>query len=187
MPSENKVDSFFSRVKNHPILSVIVIFAICVSALASFTESMEKISRLFIEEPKEVPSDNTAITDTMPKQGTELDSEYHYRLIVLTNDGCLFFKWDSSSLATLPEPAATTQAMMLMNLDRSNPITVVGYGDRGNTPEYSLSIGERRADMVRDMLISKYDYDPNLISVISEGLGNTAQVAEYLCGVKIKL
>lgn len=89
-------------------------------------------------------------------------------------------------MAPLPEPAATNQAMMLMNLDKSNPVVVAGYGDRGNTLEYSFSIGEQRGSVVRDMLVIKYGYDPGLISVVSRGLGNTPQIEEYLCGVKIE-
>ncbi|HKK29535.1 MAG TPA: hypothetical protein VKA18_03980 [Alphaproteobacteria bacterium] len=186
MNSENKVDGFFSRVKNHPVLAVVVIVAVCISGLASFTESISTLSAFFFGEPEHASPSANPMPAVSSQPGGELDGEYHYRLLELTNDGCLFFKWDSSNIASLPEPAATNQTMMLMNLDKDKPVVVVGYGDRGNALEHSFSIGERRGGAARDMLVREYGYDTGLISVVSKGLGNTPQIEDYLCGARIE-
>jgi len=182
--SKNRVDSFFGKVKNHPVLSVVVIVAVCVSGLASFTESLSTVLSFFRPEP--TPITSTPAPEALATSDNDLDGEYHLWLMQHTNTGCLFFNWDSSVVATLPEPAATNQTIMLSNLDNSAAVRIIGFGDRGASSQYALGVGERRANAIQALLTSEYGFNPRQIETQSRGLENTPQVADFLCGARVE-
>lgn len=63
---ENRTESFFHKIKNNKILSIIIIFGIVVIGVGTFTDSLDKIFtplkksyRTFINEKKTTPLDTT--------------------------------------------------------------------------------------------------------------------------------
>ena len=78
----------------------------------------------------------------------------------------IFFDFDSSSVS--PEAAETlTKQAQWLSTNGSN-VTVEGHCDERGTREYNLALGEKRANSVKQFLISK-GVAPNRITTISYG------------------
>ncbi|MBP1531959.1 MAG: peptidoglycan-associated lipoprotein Pal [Alphaproteobacteria bacterium] len=79
----------------------------------------------------------------------------------------VFFAFDSSTLSAEAQAALDTQVAWLKSHDDVNVI-VQGYCDERGTREYNLALGERRANAVKQYLVS-HGVAENRISTISYG------------------
>ena len=79
----------------------------------------------------------------------------------------VFFAFDSSALSAEAIAALDTQVAWLKRHDDTNVI-VQGYCDERGTREYNLALGERRANAIKQYLVSQ-GIAENRISTISYG------------------
>ncbi len=67
----------------------------------------------------------------------------------------VFFETDSSELTPQSRATLDKQAQWLTNYSQYNQFTVEGHADERGTREYNIALGARRAQTVRDYLISR--------------------------------
>ena len=79
----------------------------------------------------------------------------------------VFFATNKSSLTTASRATLRKQATFLRK-NKSLNVTIEGHADERGTREYNLALGERRANSVKDYLMT-YGISGNRISVISYG------------------
>lgn len=79
----------------------------------------------------------------------------------------VFFAFDSSALSAEAQAALDTQVAWLKSHDDVNVI-VQGYCDERGTREYNLALGERRANAVKQYLVS-HGIAEHRVSTISYG------------------
>lgn len=105
----------------------------------------------------------TASTGSAPvtvKAGTVQD------FIVNVGDR-VFFDFDKATLTSKSQETLNKQAAWLSKVS-SATITVEGHCDERGTREYNLALGDRRANSVKDYLISK-GVGANRVKIISYG------------------
>lgn len=66
----------------------------------------------------------------------------------------VYFDFDSSALTSEAVAALDTQAAWLKKNDNVN-VVIQGYCDKRGTAEYNLALGERRAEAVKQYLVSQ--------------------------------
>jgi len=79
----------------------------------------------------------------------------------------VFFAFDSSELSSSARATLDRQAAWLQQ-HRSVQIVVEGHADERGTREYNLALGERRANSVKEYLVSQ-GVDANRVRIISYG------------------
>ena len=79
----------------------------------------------------------------------------------------VFFATNKSTLTTASRDTLRKQAAW-MRKSKDTSVTVQGHADERGTREYNLALGERRANAVKDYLMT-YGISGNRISVISYG------------------
>ncbi len=67
----------------------------------------------------------------------------------------VFFETDSSNLTTQARATLDNQAQWLTNYPQYSQFTIEGHADERGTREYNIALGARRAQAVRDYLISR--------------------------------
>ncbi len=67
----------------------------------------------------------------------------------------VFFETDSSELTPQSRATLDKQAQWLTNYTQYSQFTVEGHADERGTREYNIALGARRAQAVRDYLISR--------------------------------
>jgi peptidoglycan-associated lipoprotein len=67
----------------------------------------------------------------------------------------VFFETDSSDLTPQARATLDKQAQWLNNYNQYSQFTVEGHADERGTREYNLALGARRAQTVRDYLVSR--------------------------------
>ncbi len=67
----------------------------------------------------------------------------------------VFFETDSSELTPQSRATLDKQAQWLNNYTQYSQFTIEGHADERGTREYNLALGARRAQAVRDYLISR--------------------------------
>ncbi|HEY6862135.1 MAG TPA: peptidoglycan-associated lipoprotein Pal [Pseudolabrys sp.] len=67
----------------------------------------------------------------------------------------VFFETDSSELTTQSRATLDKQAQWLTNYSQYSQFTIEGHADERGTREYNIALGARRAQAVRDYLISR--------------------------------
>ena len=67
----------------------------------------------------------------------------------------VFFETDSSELTPQSRATLDKQAQWLSNYSQYGQFTVEGHADERGTREYNIALGARRAQTVRDYLISR--------------------------------
>ena len=67
----------------------------------------------------------------------------------------VFFETDSSELTPQSRATLDKQAQWLSNYTQYSQFTVEGHADERGTREYNIALGARRAQAVRDYLISR--------------------------------
>lgn len=111
--------------------------------------------------------------------GSECDSR-EARDFMANAEDRIFFAFDSSSLSDNATEILDTQIAWLKKHENVN-VVVQGYCDERGTREYNLALGERRANAVKDYLVSQ-GIAADRISTISYGkerpavLGNNETV-----------
>lgn len=79
----------------------------------------------------------------------------------------VLFRTDSSALSTTARKTLSAQATFLVKNKKSD-VTIEGHADERGTREYNLALGARRANTVRDYLLS-LGVNPGRIGTISYG------------------
>ena len=79
----------------------------------------------------------------------------------------IFFATNKSKLTTASRDTLRKQATW-MRKNKDVTVTIEGHADERGTREYNLALGERRANSVKDYLMT-YGISGNRISVISYG------------------
>jgi peptidoglycan-associated lipoprotein len=79
----------------------------------------------------------------------------------------VFFDFDRATIRPDGEATLRRQAEFLNN-DAALTITIAGYCDERGTREYNLALGERRATVARNYLVS-LGVDPSRIDTVSYG------------------
>jgi peptidoglycan-associated lipoprotein len=67
----------------------------------------------------------------------------------------VFFETDSSELTPQSRATLDKQAQWLTNYSQYNQFTIEGHADERGTREYNIALGARRAQAVRDYLVSR--------------------------------
>src|SRR5215831_16706404 len=67
----------------------------------------------------------------------------------------VFFETDSSELTPQSRTTLDKQAQWLTNYSQYSQFTIEGHADERGTREYNIALGARRAQAVRDYLISR--------------------------------
>ena len=67
----------------------------------------------------------------------------------------VFFETDSSELTPQSRATLDKQAQWLTNYSQYSQFTIEGHADERGTREYNIALGARRAQAVRDYLISR--------------------------------
>jgi peptidoglycan-associated lipoprotein len=67
----------------------------------------------------------------------------------------VFFETDSSELTSQSRATLDKQAQWLNNYSQYSQFTIEGHADERGTREYNIALGARRAQTVRDYLISR--------------------------------
>ena len=98
--------------------------------------------------------------------GADCESRLARDFVENTTD-TVFFAFDSSSLSAEAQAALDTQVAWLKKHDDVNVI-VQGHCDDRGTREYNLDLGERRANAVKQYLVSQ-GIEESRISTISYG------------------
>ena len=100
--------------------------------------------------------------------GTDCESR-EARDFMANAEDRVFFAYDSSQLTDNAEEVLDTQVNWL-NMRKHKEVNVVvqGYCDERGTREYNLALGERRANAVKNYLVSQ-GVEADRISVISYG------------------
>jgi peptidoglycan-associated lipoprotein len=80
----------------------------------------------------------------------------------------VFFETDSTELTTQSRATLDKQAQWLNTYNQYNQFTVEGHADERGTREYNIALGARRAQTVRDYLISR-GIQANRMRTISYG------------------
>jgi len=171
------------------ILGLLAI-ALLVSACATDTEESGSASSegTSMQAASSGSGGSTAATETMKPKGLAPDSQEY--LVVNVGDR-VFFALDKSEISS--ESADTLKRQAAWMQDNANVTVVVeGHADERGTREYNLALGERRANAVREHLIS-LDVSADRIATISYGkerpavLGsNAAAWAQNRRGVTLK-
>ena len=98
--------------------------------------------------------------------GSECESKLARDFMANAEDR-VFFAFDSSSISADAAEVLNSQAKWLKSDDNVN-VVVQGYCDERGTREYNLALGERRANAVKQYLVSK-GVAADRISTISYG------------------
>ena len=80
----------------------------------------------------------------------------------------VFFATNKSTLTTASRDTLRKQAAWMRAKGKSLSFTIEGHADERGTREYNLALGERRANAVKDYLMT-YGISGNRLSVISYG------------------
>ena len=80
----------------------------------------------------------------------------------------VFFATNKSTLTTASRDTLRKQAAWMRAKGKSLSFTIEGHADERGTREYNLALGERRANGVKDYLMT-YGISANRVSVISYG------------------
>ena len=81
----------------------------------------------------------------------------------------VFFATNKSTLTTASRDTLRTQAAWMRAKGKSLSFTIEGHADERGTREYNLALGERRANAVKDYLMT-YGVSGSRLSVISYGI-----------------
>ena len=109
---------------------------------------------------------DAASASASSSSGGEITAGTQEDLIVNVGDR-VFFEFDSSELTVDAQATLDAQAAWLMQYPDTN-ITVEGHADERGTREFNLALGERRANAVKDYLMT-YGISGKRMSVISYG------------------
>ena len=106
---------------------------------------------------------NIALNNNVKEKLTDETEQY---FITKIGDRILF-EVDNSGLTALAKATLNSQGdWLLLNLEYQ--VLIEGHADEQGTRDYNLALGARRAQMVKEYLISR-GVDPNKISIVTYG------------------
>ena len=106
---------------------------------------------------------NNALNNNLKEKLTDETEQY---FITKIGDRILF-EVDNSCLTALAKATLNSQADWLL-LNSEYQVLIEGHADEQGTRDYNLALGARRAQMVKEYLISR-GVDPNKISIVTYG------------------
>jgi peptidoglycan-associated lipoprotein len=106
---------------------------------------------------------NNALNNNLKEKLTDETEQY---FITKIGDRILF-EVDNSGLTALAKATLNSQADWLL-LNSEYQVLIEGHADEQGTRDYNLALGARRAQMVKEYLISR-GVDPNKISIVTYG------------------
>ena len=106
---------------------------------------------------------NIALNNNVKEKLTDEIEQY---FITKIGDRILF-EVDNSGLTALAKATLNSQADWLL-LNSEYQVLIEGHADEQGTRDYNLALGARRAQMVKEYLISR-GVDPNKISIVTYG------------------
>ena len=142
------------------LLTLLVLSAALSTAACSKQKKDQPVADNLLDPNAAVPMEDVN-GEGMPGVNTGLQEQ-----LVQTAGDRVFFDFDSSSITGEGQATLTKQAQWL-NTNSAN-VTVEGHCDERGTREYNLALGEKRANSVKDFLISQ-GVAPNRITTISYG------------------
>ena len=107
--------------------------------------------------------ENNALNNNLKEKLTDETEQY---FITKIGDRILF-EVDNSGLTALAKATLISQADWLL-LNSEYQVLIEGHADEQGTRDYNLALGARRAQMVKEYLISR-GVDPNKISIVTYG------------------
>lgn len=84
----------------------------------------------------------------------------------------VYFAFDKSEI-TMSEKSKIMQQVAWLKNNSFNTVTVEGYTDIYGSVEYNIALGERRANAIKDILVSN-GIDSNKIKIVSYGKDHLA-------------
>ena len=106
---------------------------------------------------------NNALNNNLKEKLTDETEQY---FITKIGDRILF-EVDNSGLTALAKATLNSQADWLL-LNSEYQVLIEGHADEQGTRDYNLALGARRAQIVKEYLISR-GVDPNKISIVTYG------------------
>ena len=106
---------------------------------------------------------NNTLNNNLKEKLTDETEQY---FITKIGDRILF-EVDNSGLTALAKATLNSQADWLL-LNPEYQVLIEGHADEQGTRDYNLALGARRAQMVKEYLISR-GVDPNKISIVTYG------------------
>ena len=100
------------------------------------------------------PAPRTRLRTRKPTQRAQAAPGSQQDFVVNVGDR-VFFETDSSELTPQSRGTLDKQAQWLNNYSQYGQFTVEGHADERGTREYNIALGARRAQAVRDYLISR--------------------------------
>jgi peptidoglycan-associated lipoprotein len=97
---------------------------------------------------------NTASDNAQANAGSQAAPGSQQDFVVNVGDR-VFFDTDSSELSPQARATLDKQAQWLTTYSQYSQFTVEGHADERGTREYNLALGARRAQAVRDYLVSR--------------------------------
>ena len=131
---------------------------------------------------KEETWDSVDTTDNASFQERDLEAEFAAK--VKENLQTIYFEYNSYTLSPEAQEKLIKAAKFLMS-DNSFRIKVEGNTDERGSTGYNLSLGEKRAQVVKDFLV-KYGVNPKRIEITSYGKENLVEFgcADEACHAK---
>ncbi len=136
-----------------------------IATLASCKHSIKKSSE---NQPQEETFYETVQNESQAEKINEqAEAKIEEKVEEIEVKDRVLFDYDSSELKSEAKSILSTQAQWLQS-DSSIKIIVEGHCDERGTREYNIALGEKRADSVRNYLVSK-GVDKSRIKVVSYG------------------
>ncbi|NMG72859.1 OmpA family protein [Parazoarcus communis] len=134
-------------------------------------------------------SSSSPTSTSQPSAPDNLDNEQRYELITLAQNGCYFFVPGEAKVYSVMEYIELAQEKFIEQIDGSDArIKIVGYMETGYSDMYAQKLSEKRAEAVKQLLISRYRIDAARISTEGHGMKhNQKWVREYFCGARVSI
>lgn len=150
-------------------LMLVLALAVSVTACSSTPDSSATSSTdgMITETNRGTMNRDDVIFDQNDQQATYNTGTASQEDLVANAGDRVFFGYDSSELSAEGRATLEKQAQWLRTYANTT-VTIEGHCDERGTREYNLALGERRANAVRNYLIS-LGVDANRINTISYG------------------
>ena len=153
------------RLKFTTMIAVLFVVAACATAGEEDSATSGSGGEAKAAAPARVQQSQTA-SEQAARQAPEVAPGSQQDLVANIGDR-VFFGYDKFDLQPAGRSALELQAVWLKRFPNIN-VTVEGHADERGTREYNLALAERRANSVKDFLVSQ-GIDPRRMRTISFG------------------
>ena len=188
-------DQIIDRLKNNPVIAYLVVIGIVLGGITGFLANISQLRELvnatFSSQKISNPAQHTGATEgTSTNLMPATPEELHRRLIQLAHEGCYFFRWDHSNILSVPPDVEEAQEgyydQLMAHTHSDEYVLIKGYVEHAYSRIYATGLGTRRANSLKQYLVSKYQLEPQMISTMSYGEEFPAvQTEEYFCGARL--